>query len=1184
MMKVARYILVLLLVLTAEAVGAQRFFNLTAEDVNVDSILPKVSHGMPLPSDYEDSVYVCEILYPEFLDMSQKDIDSYMRLAGQVPPSLPEVTQTVTVSRKQPGMLFSLTPVVFREGKYRFLVSFMLKVEAFPKNLSAKTQGAGQQRSATGDTSAERYAEHSVLREGTWAKIAVPSTGFHQLTDDVVRKAGFTDINKVRIYGYGGNLVPETLSPDYLKATDDLREVPSCIVNGKRLFYAKGPVSWGSSSANVRTRNPYSTKGYYFITQSEGEPLIVSDAQLLEANYPAADDYHSLYEVDDYAWYEGGRNLVESATIPLGKDKTYYLETPGDAENGVLTACVTAGTNSTFRLTVNGKEYPTASILLSDSYDRAMFTTVTYNIVTQPTDTVTLTCLSGGPLRLDYISVRTATPRPAPDFQNGKFPAAEYVYRIMNQDHHNDSIVDMTIIIPTSQKLLAQATRLKEYHEKHDNLSVRIVPADELYNEFSSGTPDVSAYRRYMKMLYDRGDEAKYPKYLLLFGDCKWDNRLLSQGCRGEKADNLLLCFESENSYNAEDCLVSDDFIAMLDDNEAIVRSGLYSGTPDIAIGRFPVSTPTEAKILVDKTISYAENNNVGDWQNTIMFLGDDGDNNLHMTDINYVADKISSEFPGYNIRKVYWDAYNRVMTATGNRYPEVESTIKAQQKNGALIMDYVGHGAPESISHEYVLRLKDFEDFRNINLPVWITASCDVGPFDGNASTIGETVVNNEKGGGVAFFGTTRTVLAFYNKFMNEEFMKALFTIKDGKRTTLGEANRIAKTELVTSGRDMTKNKFHYSLLGDPALALNVPLFKCVVDSINDIDISKGGMPTIRANGKVSIIGRVVRDGSAVEDFDGRISVIIRDNAETLTTLGNSDDSPFTYTDRTKVLYSGTDSVRKGRFVINFAVPKDINYSDRNGLITMFAYNGDASITANGESDRFLVGGTEEIFNDSIGPSMYCYLNSPMFVNGGNVNSTPYFVGEIMDRDGINASGAGIGHDMQLTIDNDASRTYNLNDYFQYDFGTYTSGTVHFSIPELSEGHHTLRFRAWDILNNPSSTTLSFNVVRGLDPDYLNVHATKNPVRETTTFIISHDRIGSPVDIDIEIFDMSGRLLHRISDVSGTETSTSSIDWDGCIGEGCRLATGVYLYRARLANDGGSKTTKAKKIVVLSD
>ena len=53
------------------------------------------------------------------------------------------------------------------------------------------------------------------------------------------------------------------------------------------------------------------------------------------------------------------------------------------------------------------------------------------------------------------------------------------------------------IIIPASQKLLIQAQRLKEFHEQHDGLRVTIVPADELYNEFSSGTPDGYTYTDY---------------------------------------------------------------------------------------------------------------------------------------------------------------------------------------------------------------------------------------------------------------------------------------------------------------------------------------------------------------------------------------------------------------------------------------------------------------------------------------------------------------------------------------------------------------------------------------------------------------------------------------------------------------------------------------------------------------
>ena len=81
-----------------------------------------------------------------------------------------------------------------------------------------------------------RYAEHSVLREGNWAKIRVSESGFYQLSDALIKKAGFSDASRVKIYGYGGALQPEKLTGDYLTNTDDLQEVPNSTIGGKRAF------------------------------------------------------------------------------------------------------------------------------------------------------------------------------------------------------------------------------------------------------------------------------------------------------------------------------------------------------------------------------------------------------------------------------------------------------------------------------------------------------------------------------------------------------------------------------------------------------------------------------------------------------------------------------------------------------------------------------------------------------------------------------------------------------------------------------------------------------------------------------------------------------------------------------------------------------------------------------------
>ena len=228
------------------------------------------------------------------------------------------------------------------------------------------------------------------------------------------------------------------------------------------------------------------------------------------------------------------------------------------------------------------------------------------------------------------------------------------------------------------------------------------------------------------------------------------------------------------------------------------------------------------------------------------------------------------------------------------------------------------------------------------------------------------------------------------------------------------------------------------------------------------------------------------------------------------------------------------------------------------------------------------MVGGTGSMGNDSIGPSIYCYLNSPSFSNGGKVHTTPYFVANITDKDGINAAGTGIGHDMELCIDGLMAYTFNLNGNFQFDFGSYTTGTTYYSIPELSPGRHTLTFRAWDILNNPSTATLDFEVVRALKPTLFSIDCTHNPARTNTTFIIGHDRTGSPIDVELDIYDLSGRLLWRHTEHGVSTTASYTIDWDLTTDGGQQLQTGVYLYRVQIGNEGSKYASKAKKLIII--
>lgn len=1162
----------------------QRFFNLTVEDVTIDSVLPRFTYSIPIGENYADSTYQLEIRYPEFIDMNKRDVALYNALTAEVPPALPEIYQQIVVERKRGALEFSLVPIVERGGKKQFLVSFMIALTSKPVSYNKKTRGL---RAAKVPAGMPKYAEHSVLASGKWAKIRVPANGIYNLTAAVTKQAGFSDLSKVKIYGYGGNMQNERLTAAHIQATDDLREIPTCLVGGKRLFYGRGPVSWASNTATKRTRNPYSDYGYYFLTENEGAPLTVDSTEFLASVYPMADDYHTLHEVDNFSWYHGGRNLFENTPIAVGKSHIYTLTNAAKASNGKLAIGVTTGKNTTVvDVEVNGISLGKIQIKPSDSYNFGYETERVFDAQgLQNVDSVRISTVSGGPARLDYLSMTYDTPRPAPRLDSGSFAVPEYVHNITNQDLHAHDNVDMVIIIPTSQKWLQEARRLAAFHEQHDSISVRIVPADELYNEFSSGTPDAMAYRRYMKMMYDRAStEKELPKSLLLFGDCVWDNRMLTPDCRQLNPNDYLLAYESENSFSATDCYVNDGWFTLMDDGEG--ADLLSRDKEDIGVGRFPVSNAADARTMVDKTINYVTNKNAGAWQNVIMFMGDDGNDNLHMHDVNQTAEAIMSSYPGYLVKKVMWDAYKRVTSSTGNTYPDVSALIKQQQAQGALIMDYAGHGSEIQISHEAVLRITDFTNFTNENLPLWITASCDIMPFDGTTATLGEEAMLNKKGGSVAFWGTTRTVFANYNKSINTAFLKHVLSFTDGKPTTLGEAQRLAKMEMINTGQDKTRNKLQYSLLGDPALSLNLPALTTVIDSINGIPVGGGSQIVLKGGAIVKVKGHVARGNDKVSDFNGLMTATVRDTRELITCKKQEEtsNSAFVYYDRQKILYNGSDSVKNGDFSFTFAVPRDLNYADGAGLINVYAVNNDHTLMANGSEERFHVNGSEQVSNDSIGPSIYCYLNKPSFVNGGNVNSTPYFVAEVTDRNGINATGNGVGHDIQLVIDGEMARTYNLNDNFTFDFGSYTKGKTYFSIPELPEGRHQLRFRVWDILNNSSTAVLDFNVVKGLAPDIEEISCTNNPATTHTTFIVTHNYTGSDVDVEIDVFDTTGRLLWSHS-ASGTSTGNAiTVDWDLVAKGGARLQTGVYLYRVRLSSGGAVKESKAKKLIVINN
>lgn len=769
---------------------------------------------------------------------------------------------------------------------------------------------------------------------------------------------------------------------------------------------------------------------------------------------------------------------------------------------------------------------------------------------------------------------------------NGTLPSPEFAGEVETQNLHGLSQTDMVIIAP--KNFITQANRLADAHRERDGLVVHVVEPQTIYNEFSSGTPDATAYRRFMKMFYDRAtSEADAPKYLLLFGDGSYDNRQLTTQWRSVDMSNFLLTFQSQNSVFARwdsGTYVTDDYFGFLKDHEG---SDIVSASVELGIGRFPIRTTAQAKNAVDKVITYMDNKNYGAWKNTATFVGDDGSSSdaftiEHMTQSNQLADMITKDHPEIMTKKLLFDAHKKDYSNGGfATYPTIRSGLMQQLREGTLLVNYTGHGSKDSWSDEKILIQADINQFSYSNLPLWITATCDFTPFDDLLTSAGEDVFLNAKSGGIALFTTMRVAYSRSNFNMNSLLLKNLFTQTDGAYPTLGKA--IMQTKKQLGG---LHQKLNFGLIGDPALRLNYPTAGIRLTEINGKPITDEPV-TFSALQKITIKGNVLDNSGNIDtDFNGELNPNIFDSQVDITTLDNNKTgSKFSFTDYPNKIFVGNEAVKNGEFEFTFTVPIDISYTGQAGKMSLYAFNPTTGKEAKGSFLNYKVWGTDGDIEDKEGPEIrLLYLNDSTFTDGGQVNTTPLLAVKIWDETGVNITGSSIGHDITLVIDGQSSRTYNLNSYYKTIAGSDGEGMLHFPIPELSVGTHTAELKVWDILNNPTDTIFSFEVVEGLKPKLYELTASPSPARETVTFSLYHNRPESTVKVNIMVYDMMGRLHWKGEEqgISGYGTPLT-VEWNLQNGNGSRLRPGIYIYRAAISTNNSKEATDAKKLIILA-
>jgi len=715
--------------------------------------------------------------------------------------------------------------------------------------------------------------------------------------------------------------------------------------------------------------------------------------------------------------------------------------------------------------------------------------------------------------------------------------------QIDNQNILTGGNIDALIIV--HENFLEEANRLASFRRQNDQLDVQVVTVDQIYNAFASGSPDLTALRDYIRYLYLDGNQQL--KYVLLFGDCSYDYKK-----RTIRDTNFVPIYEARESLHPIFSYSSDDYFGFMEEDEGEwTEDDRGDHTLELGIGRLPAKTQEEARIFVDKIIRY--NTSLGSWRNDIYFVADDGDSNIHQRDAERLSDQVEFSQPQFNSQKIYLDAFEQEAIPNGERSSTTSRRISDVIEEGALIVNYTGHGNTTVWTDERVFNRDIIRNLSNRNrLPLFVTATCQFGKYDDPVeNSSGEELLLNPNGGAIGLVTTTRPVFSNTNFRLNRAFYNVSFG-GENKNQRLGDILRLTKNSSLSGA--VNRN---FALLGDPMMRLNIPKYDVQLDEINNLT---NDSDTISALSQIRLTGSIVdQQGNIVNDFNGELTATISDKPTIFRTLGNQ-NPPFDFSLRNTLLFNGLVTVENGRFQVEFIVPVNIAYNFDEGKISFYALSNNEDVDASGANIDVIVGGSaDEVIPDNVSPALNVFLNDSNFVSGQTVGKDPLLLVNIRDNSGVNISNRGFGQNM-IGILNDTTEII-LNEFYTASPNTFQEGWISFPFRDIPTGRHHLEIKVWDVHNNLSESEVDFVVSDNSILRLNNVYNFPNPINTTTTFLIDHDREGEELLINLDIYSLEGQIVHSTTyRFDNPDSIIDEIQWDGSNTAGSSLENGVYI------------------------
>ncbi|MCK5130614.1 MAG: hypothetical protein KAR40_00500 [Candidatus Sabulitectum sp.] len=665
-------------------------------------------------------------------------------------------------------------------------------------------------------------------------------------------------------------------------------------------------------------------------------------------------------------------------------------------------------------------------------------------------------------------------------------------------------------------------------------LSVSIVTYREVYDEFGQGVSDPGAVRSLVRWALDTWPDP--PQALLLIGDGSNDPLGYSTG------------YESLAPVN-----VSAGFDSCKDSYFTTVHTG--SEVPEIPVSRIPASTVNELLIASEKAAVLENRSILGPWANTVMLAADDEWSQYSYTEYRSTATcefLTDSVIPAsVNIVKLYEIEYpwppGTTVEGVHPTKPEAAADFIEQLNRGVVYTSFFGHGSYDQMTNEKLFSSSMVSQLCNApRYFLYNSFSCDNGFFDLSAGDcLAEILLFHPGGGASASVACTRGSTSSQNEVLSSEFLGRLH---EGD-FTIAEALWLSQ---LTIGY---QKNFLYPVLGDGGITL--PLAETAGYSAVPADtLSRGLVNTVDVS------------------FPEESSFLFRcmESADTVVYVSPlSANFTIEYLRYGSELYAGILSTDEyGDAAVDFFVPLQ---ADTGSFARTDATGRIRDELGTGYSWPIPLIDTGDHSDDSQGPEIE--LSFPDS-RGGEIpsvyrNATMHAV--LSDPSGICVLGNDAGSIIIGSVDGGYE---DLTGLFTYHQGSYTTGSLNYTIPDLLPGTHEIRVVARDGMKNTGESVLSFNVLHGDAPLLEKTGVYPNPVRGRRAFIFTTSSAGT---VGVTVFTISGRPVWKGETI--VQNGAGQLVWNGMDSDGDSIAAGAYIYIIEFSCSSGSSS--ATDILVVS-